>query len=95
MIDVITANAAIILGVVAIGEGLLAAWLIRRNDELRARLRRARDAADRAARAAALAAPGGIDPEIVIHLLRTGQAVTLDGVHQLMDQGERAEAGRV
>ncbi|MGO8686030.1 MAG: hypothetical protein ACLQT7_02420 [Candidatus Dormibacteria bacterium] len=93
VINVVTGHATILLAVVAIIEGVLAAWLIRRVDEMRMRLRRAREAADQAARAAALAAPGGIDPEIVIQLLRSGQAVTLDVVHDLMARRERAEAG--
>lgn len=93
VISAITGHATILLAVVAILEGVLAAWLIRRVDEMRMRLRRAREAADQAARAAALTAPGGIDPEIVIQLLRSGQSVTLDVVHDLMAQRERADAG--
>jgi hypothetical protein len=92
VLSAITGHAAILLAVVALLEGVLAAWLFRRNDEMRVRLRRARDAADEAARTAALAAPGGIDPEIVIQLLRSGQSVTLDVVHALMEQRENAEA---
>ena len=92
VISAVTGHATILLAGVAIVEGILAGWLIRRNDEMRLRLRRARDAADQAARAAALATPGGIDPEIVIQLLRSGQAVSLDVVHDLMEQRERAEA---
>jgi predicted kinase len=92
VLNAITGHAAILLAGVALLEGVLAAWLFRRNDEMRMRLRRARDAADEAARIAALAAPGGIDPEIVIQLLRSGQSVTLDAVHGLMEQRENAEA---
>ncbi len=92
VIDWITGHAVIILAAVAIVEGILAAWLLRGNDELRVRLRRARSAADQAARAAALAAPGAIDPEIVIHLLRTGQTVTLDTVHELMERQDQSGA---
>ena len=96
VIDAITDHATIVLAVVAIVEGIFAAWLIRRIDDMRMRLRRASEAADEAARTAALAAPGAIDPEIVIQLLHTGQAVTLDVVHELMEQRERAEtAGEV
>jgi hypothetical protein len=91
VLDLLTGHAPILLGALAIGEGILAAWLLRRNDELQLRLRRARDAADQAARVAALAAPGGIDPEVVIQLLRSGQAVTLDAVHEIMAQRDRAE----
>jgi hypothetical protein len=92
VLSAVTGHAALLLAVVAILEGVLAAWLFRRNDEMRMRLRRARDAADEAARTAALAAPGGIDPEIVIQLIRSGQSPTLDVVHGLMEQRETAEA---
>jgi predicted kinase len=91
VLSAVTGHATILLAVAAILEGVLAAWLFRRNDEMRMRLRRARDAADEAARTAALAAPGGIDPEIVIHLLRSGQSVTLDVVHSLMEERETAD----
>ena len=91
VLSAITGHAAILLAVVAILEGVLAAWLFRRNDEMRMQLRRARDAADEAARTAALAAPGGIDPEIVIQLIRSGQSPTLDAVRTLMDQRESAD----
>jgi hypothetical protein len=94
VISIVTGHATILLAVLAILEGILAAWLFRRNDEMRLRLRRAREAADQAARAAALAAPGAIDPEIVIQLLQSGQSVTLEMVHSLMEQRERAEAAR-
>jgi hypothetical protein len=94
VISAVTGHATILLAVLAILEGILAAWLFRRNDEMRLRLRRAREAADQAARAAALAAPGAIDPEIVIQLLQSGQSVTLEVVHSLMEQRERAEAAR-
>ena len=94
VISIVTGHATILLAVLAILEGILAAWLFRRNDEMRLRLRRAREAADQAARAAALAAPGAIDPEIVIQLLQSGQSVTLEVVHSLMEQRERAEAAR-
>ena len=73
VLNAITGHAAILLAVVAILEGVLAAWLFRRNDEMRMR-------------------PGGIDPEIVIQLLRSGQSPTLDVVHSLMEQREDADA---
>ncbi len=93
VVDALSGHAALLLGVLAISEGILAGWLVRRNDELVLQLRRARDAAEQAARAAALAAPGEIDPELVIHLLRSGQAVTLEAVHDLMAQRNRTEMG--
>ena len=92
VLNAVTGHAAILLAVGAILEGVLTAWLFRRNDELRMQLHRARDAADQAARTAALAAPGGIDPEIVIQLIRSGQSPTLDAVHTLMQQREGADA---
>ena len=92
VLNAVTGHAAILLAVVAILEGVLTAWLFRRNDELRMRLRRARGAAEQAARTATLAAPGGIDPEIVIRLIRSGQSPTLDVVHTLMEQREGADA---
>ena len=91
VINIVTDHATILLAAVAIIEGVLAAWLIRRIDDMRMRLRRAREAADQAAHSAALAAPGAIDPEIVIQLLRSGQAVTLDVVHDLMAHRERTD----
>ncbi|HBV95193.1 MAG: hypothetical protein ABSC16_06510 [Candidatus Dormibacteria bacterium] len=94
VISIVTGHATILLAALAILEGILAAWLFRRNDEMRLRLQRAGEAADQAARAAALAAPGAIDPEIVIQLLQSGQSVTLEVVHSLMEQRERAEAAR-
>ena len=94
VISSVTGHATILLAVLAILEGILAAWLFRRNDEMRLRLRRAREAADQAARAAALAAPGAIDPEIVLQLLQSGQSVTLEMVHSMMEQREHAEAAR-
>lgn len=92
VLGAITGHATVLVAAVAILEGVLAAWLARRNDELKMRLRRAREAADQAARTAALAAPGGIDPEVVLQLLRSGQTVTLEAVHEVMEQRERAEA---
>jgi len=94
VISIVTGHATILLAALAILEGILAAWLFRRNDEMRLRLQRAGETADQAARAAALAAPGAIDPEIVIQLLQSGQSVTLEVVHSLMEQRERAEAAR-
>ena len=93
-IDFVRDHGTFLMAGLAVLEGLMVAFLIRRNERMAARLHRAREAAEDAARAAALAAPGGIDPEIVIHLLRTGQPTTLDNVHALMEQRERSEAMR-
>ena len=94
VIDFVRDHGTFLMAGLAVLEGLMVAFLIRRNERMAARLHRAREAAEDAARAAALAAPGGIDPEIVIHLLRTGQPTTLDNVHALMEQRERSEAMR-
>ena len=77
---------AIALGLLAIFEGALCAFLLRRVDILQRRLDVAVGAAEDAARAAALAYPGGIDPEVVITLLRSGQPVTLDSVYAHMER---------
>ena len=85
----LTDNSTLSVGVLAMIEGCLCAVLIRRVHVVKARLYRARSAAEDAARAAALAAPGSIDPEVVIQLLRSGQPATLDNVHAAMEQRER------
>ena len=90
----LTGHAAWFFAGAAVVEGILAAWLIRRNDELRMRLQRTRGLAEEAARTAALAAPGGIDPEIVIQLLRSGQSATLDVVRDLTIQAELGDGPR-
>jgi hypothetical protein len=94
VVDFVHEHGTFLMAGLAVLEGLMVAFLIRRNERMAERLHRAREAAEDAARAAALAAPGGIDPEIVIHLLRTGQPTTLDNVHALMEQRERSEAMR-
>lgn len=95
IVNFVIDHGTLLVAGLAVIEGCFAAYLIRRNEQLNARLHRAREAAEDAARAAALAAPGGIDPEVVIHLLRTGQPTTLDNVHALMEQKERMEAMRM
>ena len=62
-----------------------------RNAQMKYRLRIAASAAEEAARAAALAA-GGIDPEIVIQLLRSGHPVSLQSVAKLIEQKQAVEA---
>jgi hypothetical protein len=54
-------------------------------------LKKAQAAAEEAARAAALAAPGGIDPEIVLAILNQGLPPTLDNVYMLTQQRKTAE----
>ena len=94
VLDFLTGHAAVFFAATTIVEGILAAWLLRRNDELKVHLQRARGLAEEAARSAALAAPGGVDPEIVIQLLRSGQSATLDVVRDLMERDERGESPR-
>jgi hypothetical protein len=81
---------AAILGAVALIEAGVCALLLRRIRRFQKRLEVAVAAAEDAARAAALASPGGIDPEVVISLLRSGQPVTLDAVYAYMEQQARA-----
>ena len=52
-------------------------------------MKAAQAAALKSARAAALAAPGAIDPEAVLALLRQGHAPTLDNVYAMMRRRER------
>ena len=83
-------HATLILGLIAAAMVLLNIILTRRVMRLRKRLRLARAAAEEAARAAAMAAPGGIDPEVVIDVLRRGVPPTLDTVYATMQRKERA-----
>ena len=78
-----------ILGGLALVELIVIVLLLRRIERLNDRVSKAVRAAEDAARAAALASPGGIDPEVVISLLRTGMPVTLDAVYARMrESGE-------
>ena len=78
------------LGGLALVELIIIILLLRRIERLQDRVARAVRAAEDAARAAALASPGGIDPEVVISLLRTGMPVTLDAVYSKMRENEEA-----
>jgi hypothetical protein len=80
---------ALILGVIVLIESAVCAIFLRRLRRLQKRLEVAVAAAEDAARAAALASPGGIDPEVVISLLRSGQPVTLDAVYAHMEKQSR------
>jgi hypothetical protein len=84
----------LILGALVLIEGGLCFFLFTRITGLRKRLDVAIRSAEDAARAAALASPGGIDPEVVIALLRSGQPVTLDAVYAEMEQQARTPAPR-
>ena len=80
----------LILVVVVLIEAAVCAYFLRRVRQLQKRLEVAVAAAEDAARAAALASPGGIDPEVVISLLRSGQPVTLDAVYAYMEKQSRS-----
>lgn len=86
MLDTLRDHAVLVVAILAVLEGILCAYLLRRMESLRRRLDIAIDAAEDAARAAAMAAPGGIDPELVVGLLRDGRPVTLDSVHEVMNE---------
>lgn len=77
-------HATLILALLATFLGFLAAWLLRRVERLQKRVKAAERSAEEAARAASMAAPGGIDPEVVLKLLREGMPPTLDNVYALM-----------
>lgn len=87
----ISTYAALLLAVLAVAEGFICFFLLRRIEALRMKVEDAATAAEDAARAAALAAPGGIDPEVVINLLRSGRPASLDAVYTMM-QRQIAEA---
>ncbi|MEO8898660.1 MAG: hypothetical protein ABI352_00675 [Candidatus Dormibacter sp.] len=83
-LDTLRNQPAIGLGALAVILALLCAALLARIERLRDRLHIAQAAAEDAARAAALAAPGGIDPDVVVEILRTGELPTLDAVYATM-----------
>jgi hypothetical protein len=80
------------IGALAIVLALLCLAMLARIERLKDRLHVAQAAAEDAARAAALAAPGGIDPDVVVELLRSGERPTLDAVYATMQQ--RAAGGK-
>ena len=82
-------HGVIAVALLAVALGFLCSYLLRRLSVMRRRLRVAEQAAEEAARTAALAAPGGIDPEAVMELLRDGRPPTLDNVYALMQSRER------
>jgi hypothetical protein len=79
-------KAIAILAVLAAVTTLLAYFMYLRMRTAQRRLVKAQAAAEEAARAAALAAPGGIDPEIVLAILNQGLPPTLDNVYMLTQQ---------
>ena len=81
-----------ILAGLAVVEGLISLGLLRHARHAGHEMRAAQAAALESARAAALAAPGAIDPEAVLALLRQGHAPTLDNVYAMMARREREGA---
>jgi len=81
-------HSVVALALLSVVLGFLCSYLLRRQKVMGRRLRIAEEAAEEAARAAALAAPGGIDPEVVIELLRDGRPPTLDNIYALMQSRE-------
>lgn len=90
LIDTIRNQPAYALGVLSVVLALLCMALVARIERLKDRLHVAKAAAEDAARAAAMAAPGGIDPEVVVEILRAGERPTLDAVYATM---QRRSAG--
>ena len=87
-------NASTLLVVAIIFEAVIAILWRRQIVSLRARLDATVEAAEDAARAASLAAPGAIDPEVVLQLIRAGQTPTLDIVSDMMRRQEAVAAAR-
>lgn len=92
-IDNLRDQPVLLLGCLAVVLALLCLAMLARIERLKDRLHIAQAAAEDAARAAALAAPGGIDPDVVIELLRKGERPTLDAVYASM-QGQAAAGFR-
>lgn len=86
IIDTVRGQPVIMVGAVALILALLCVALVARIERLKDRLHIAKAAAEDAAQAAALAAPGGIDPDVVAELLRTGERPTLDAVYTAMQR---------
>jgi len=86
IVDAVRTQPVIAVGALAVVLAVLCIVLIARVERLKDRLHVAKAAAEDAAKAAALAAPGGIDPEVVADLLRTGERPTLDAVYATMQQ---------
>jgi hypothetical protein len=81
-------HSVLILAALAMVEGLICLSLLRVARHARHEMKAAQAAALESARAAALAAPGAIDPEAVLALLRQGHAPTLDNVYAMMRRRE-------
>ncbi|MBJ7593378.1 MAG: hypothetical protein JF886_00710 [Candidatus Dormibacteraeota bacterium] len=94
VLDTVRAQPVLAVGAVAVLLALLCVLLVARIERLKDRLHIAKAAAEDAAQAAALAAPGGIDPDVVAELLRTGQRPTLDAVYEAMQLRAGSSRGR-
>jgi hypothetical protein len=81
-------HSVLILAALAVVEGIICVALLRTARHARHEMKAAQAAALESARAAALAAPGAIDPEAVLALLRQGHAPTLDNVYAMMRRRE-------
>lgn len=81
-------HSVLILAGLAVVEGIICLSLLRMARHARHEMKAAQAAALESARAAALAAPGAIDPEAVLALLRQGHAPTLDNVYAMMRRRE-------
>jgi hypothetical protein len=86
IIDGVRGHPVVVVGALALMLALLCVALIARVERLKDRLHLAKAAAEDSAKAAALAAPGGIDPDVVADLLRVGERPTLDIVYEQMQQ---------
>jgi len=87
-------HSVLILAGLAVVEGIICLALLRMARHARHEMKAAQAAALESARAAALAAPGAIDPEAVLALLRQGHAPTLDNVYAMMRRRELEGAVR-
>jgi hypothetical protein len=85
-------HSVLILAGLAVVEGIICLSLLRMARHARHEMKAAQAAALESARAAALAAPGAIDPEAVLALLRQGHAPTLDNVYAMMRRREHDAA---
>jgi hypothetical protein len=87
-------HSVLLLAGLAVVEGIICTALLRMARHARHEMKAAQAAALESARAAALAAPGAIDPEAVLALLRQGHAPTLDNVYAMMRRRELEGAGK-
>ena len=90
IVDTLRAQPVLDMSIIAGILALLCAALFVRVERLKDRLHVAQAAAEDAARAAAMSAPGGIDPDVVVEMLRAGERPTLDTVYASMQR----KAGR-